>query len=114
MGNNKQGVFSMIIKTIKERKKVLSASGLTGELLLTSDDLEFVRLTIEPGKEILPHKMHIKVIFYVISGTGLLQFDGKEQEVEKGSIVECEPDKERGWKNIGDDNLELFVIKRMV
>lgn len=101
----------MIIKTPVDYENVLSAPGLVGDKLLNSDNLEFVKLSIEPDSEIAPHSMPMKVIFYLISGTGLLSFDGTEHNIEKGSIVECEPEQERGWKNIGDDMLEVLVVK---
>ena len=103
----------MIIKTMKDSENILSMPGLTGDKLLNSGNLELVKLTIEPGKEIAPHAMPIKVIFYLVSGTGLLHFDGKEYKIEKETIIECESEKERGWKNIGDDLLEVLVIKVM-
>ncbi len=103
----------MIIKTMEESVNMLSMPGLTGDKLLNSENLEFVKLTIEPGKEIAPHAMPIKVIFYLVAGTGLLHFDGKEYEIAKGTIIECETEKERGWKNIENDTLEVLVIKVM-
>ncbi len=101
----------MIIKTKKDNENILSMAGLTGDKLLNSENLEFVKLTIEPGKEIAPHAMPMKVIFYLISGQGELYFDGELYIIEQGTIIECETKKERGWKNIGDDILELLVIK---
>ena len=101
----------MIIKTALESENVLRAPGLVGDKLFNSENLEFVKLSIEPGNEIAPHAMPMKVVFYLISGSGILNFDGVDHKIEKGSIVECESEKERGWKNIGDDLLEVLVVK---
>ncbi len=101
----------MIIKTKKDNENVLSMAGLTGDKLLNSENLEFVKLRIEAGNEIAPHAMPIKVIFYLVSGQGELYFDGESYIIEQGTIIECESQKERGWKNIGKEILEVLVIK---
>lgn len=100
-----------MIHTQQQFQRVLDAPGISGDRLAVFDEFEMVRLSIAPGKEIAPHAMPIKVVFYLIAGSGVFSCDGKSYEVEAGSAVECPAGAERGWRNSGDENVEILVLK---
>ena len=100
-----------MIQTKEMNQRILDAPGITGDKLTSFDGFEMVRISIAPGKEIQPHAMPIKVVFYLIAGSGLLSCDGKDYRVEVGSTVECQANLQRGWKNEGEENLEILVVK---
>lgn len=57
-----------------------------------------------------PHRHTQAEIYYIISGKGIVQIDGKEYEVEGGSSVFIPGDAEHGIFNKGEEELRWLYV----
>lgn len=89
------------------------SSGIKKSIVLFTEYLQIVHLVIEAGKALKPHDMPSKVVFNIIDGEGIFNYDGKETVVKKGETLEVSSGKPRFWKNSGDKTLRLLVVKSL-
>lgn len=73
--------------------------------------LEIVHLLLKPNEELEAHKNPFDVIFYVVEGTGLLSVENDNRELKTNDTIKITSDKNRAWKNTGDHDLRILVIK---
>ena len=57
-----------------------------------------------------PHRHTQAEIYYIISGKGIVQINGREYEVEGGSSVFIPGDAEHGIFNKGEEELRWFYV----
>jgi len=72
---------------------------------------EIIRLHLAPGQSIENHKNEWRIVFYVISGTGVLDVEGRIYTLTEQQSIAVEAGKHRFWSNKGNKELELLVIK---
>lgn len=67
----------------------------------TATDSFTVGIALCPPKEghLCPHRHNEAEIYHIISGRGIMQIDGHEQEVAAGSVVYIPGDAEHGIRN---------------
>ena len=95
----------------KDGKVVFDKDGALGRVIHTSDETEYVNLTLQIGAEIAPHVLPFSSTFFIIKGVAELVVDGKVLDVKTYDIVEVPAGSSRGVKNSSDTALELLVIK---
>ncbi len=98
-------------RKLEDAENVLDLPGICGNLRYHSDLLEMVELSIEAGKSIAPHKMEMKVIFYLIEGEVEFKIDGESVELKLSELLEIEPLMERAVFNKTGSVSRLLVIK---
>jgi len=68
------------------------------------------RFEVEPGghtpKHIHTHEHEV----YVLSGKGIIYFEGEEIEIEKDHFAFIPPNKEHQFRNTGNENLVFLCI----
>ncbi|MGC8865234.1 MAG: cupin domain-containing protein [Bacteroidales bacterium] len=79
--------------------------------LAEGTDYMLIRLILKPGEAQSLHRNQHRVIFYVMSGKGLLLVEGRTFQLGTGDGAEVMTYELRAWKNIGDVDLELLVFK---
>lgn len=72
---------------------------------------EVIRLVIPPGKSQELHDNPYDVIFYVLKGPGELLLENGSLHMESESCTEVKTGSKRAWKNNGNNDLILLVIK---
>ena len=80
-------------------------------LLFRFDELEVIRLHLSPGASMENHINNWRIIFYVVQGSGTLNVEGREFDLEKEQSIAVEAGKKRFWSNTGKQSLELLVVK---
>jgi quercetin dioxygenase-like cupin family protein len=65
---------------------------------------------IEPGGEITPHCQPQTETIYILSGDVTCTLDDETCELGPGSCVVIEPTTSRGFKNTGEQPVELLVV----
>ena len=55
----------------------------------------------------------MKVVFYVLKGSGILEIENEKHQLAEGDLIEVEADLDRGWTNNTDEVLDLLVLKQM-
>jgi len=101
----------MNIKNPKNAPKV--PFDLDGYILHSEKQIELVHLTLKPGENLADHKNSFDVIFFVIEGEGTLSAEKQQYTLKKGDTTKISSGKNRGWKNTGNQDLLLLVIKML-
>ena len=62
------------------------------------------------GGHLCAHRHKQPELYHIVAGRGLMEIDGREFEVEKGTVVYIPGDAEHGIKNIGGANEDLVWL----
>jgi quercetin dioxygenase-like cupin family protein len=87
---------------------------LDGRIMYSSPRTEVIHLTLQPGGQMDPHTQPFDVIFYVLQGTGTLIAGDEEVTVSENTCIWLEAGTERCWKNPGEKEVKILVIKYLV
>ena len=101
----------MTIKKIHFQEAPKVNFNLEGKILFSSEKLEIIHLTLKPGEQIQKHAQPFDVIFFVLSGNGLLETDEGNVEGKENDSVFISAGTLRGWKNTGMTDFKVLVIK---
>ncbi len=71
--------------------------------------LVFRKRTFKPGSAIGYHEQKEDEIYYVLSGRGMMQMNGKEFEVGPGDAILTRPGSSHGLKQIGAEDLVIII-----
>jgi len=94
-------------------KVLFDQDGAIGRSIHTENNVEYVRLTLQPGASIPSHEVPFAATFYIISGDATLSVDESRIAVTQGDLVEVNIDQKRGVENGNADVLELMVTKHL-
>ena len=104
----------------RETVKVEHVNGGAGfimkEALITGEELGehckmFSRVTIKPGCELGHHEHHGETeTYYVISGSGMYDDNGKAVPIEAGDVTFCKDGDSHGLQNTGEEPLALMAL----
>ncbi len=79
--------------------------------LHSSEHVMVTVITLQPGQELKRHITPVDVLFYVLSGTGVVQIGDELLEVGQDTMIESPKDIVHCWYNRGDALLRFMVIK---
>jgi quercetin dioxygenase-like cupin family protein len=102
----------IIINTIENAPKV--PFSLDGKIMFSSGKLEIIHLTLMPGEKIDKHVQPFDVVFFILSGKGILEADEKMIEGTENTSIFVRAGLPRGMKNSGTDDFKVLVIKDLV
>lgn len=71
--------------------------------------LAFRKRVLHPGAAIGYHLQREDEVYYVLSGTGMMQMNGKEFPVKAGDGILTRPGSSHGLKQTGPDDLVLMI-----
>ena len=97
------------VTTLEDAPKV--PFRLDGRILFSSEKLELIHLTLQPGEKMELHSQPFDVVFYVISGNGILDFEGQPVNGTQGTCIHVPAGMQRGWKNNGPSEFRVLVVK---
>jgi quercetin dioxygenase-like cupin family protein len=84
---------------------------LDGRIMFASEKLELIHLTLQPGEKMDIHAQPIDVVFYVISGSGILDLEGDSFFGSPGTCIHVPAGMQRGWKNNTKEEFRVLVVK---
>ncbi len=84
---------------------------LDGRKLFTSENLEIIHLTLQPGEGMEPHSQPMDVVFFVLEGTGTLNVANDSLEATANTTIYVKSGTQRSWANSGSDPLLILVNK---
>jgi quercetin dioxygenase-like cupin family protein len=79
--------------------------------LCNRKDFEVIHLILKEGEILDRHKNPTDVVFYIISGKGILEAGDNRYILTENTCIQIEANMERGWINSGKGDLVLLVIK---
>ena len=104
-------------RSIKHVERVNGGAGFVSvEDLLDKDQLGehcnlFAQVTLKPSCEVGHHEHHDEVeAYYIISGSGMYDDNGKAVAVEPGDVFFCKDGDGHGIKNTGDCDLVFLAL----
>jgi mannose-6-phosphate isomerase-like protein (cupin superfamily) len=77
-----------------------------------ADSLKMVfrKRVLHPGSAIGYHLQTEDEVYYIISGTGEMQMNGKTFTVKAGDAILTRPGSSHGLKQIGNDDLAIIIV----
>jgi quercetin dioxygenase-like cupin family protein len=98
-----------VVCKLEDAPKVLFK--LDGKIMFSSPGMEVVHLTLKPGEKMDPHIQPFDVIFIVLEGTGILETGPGQIIGTENTCIWLEAGTQRSWKNSGEKNVKILVIK---
>ncbi|MCG8412041.1 MAG: cupin domain-containing protein [Bacteroidales bacterium] len=99
----------MEIRNLNNSPKV--PFNLEAFILHAEQRIEIIHITIKSGESLDKHKNPFDVIFFVISGTGILSIDNEDFKLSQNDTIKITSEKNRGWLNDSNSDLQLLVVK---
>jgi quercetin dioxygenase-like cupin family protein len=87
---------------------------LDGRIMFSSEKLELIHLTLKPGEKMDLHSQPFDVVFFVISGNGILDLQGQSVDGVPGTCIHIPAGMQRGWRNTGRSEFRVLVVKDLV
>lgn len=84
---------------------------LDGRIMFSSKKLELIHLSLQPGEQMDPHSQPFDVVFYVISGNGILDLQEQSVAGTPGTCIHVPAGMQRGWKNNSNEEFRVLVVK---
>lgn len=97
--------------TLDQLEKSKGKKGITMQKVPHTFSTQSVYLTIESNESLPIHSTPADVLFYVVSGIGLLTIGSETTECISGSYIESPKNVSHGWENKSDEQLKILVIK---
>lgn len=101
----------MKVTRLEDGVLVMDNERMTGRRLYSSEAAAVIHMTINPGKEVLPHAADVDMEFYVMAGKGRFSVGDESAVAEAGSLVESPAGIPHGISNVGEQPLLLLAIK---
>lgn len=110
---------SDILGGIEEIRKIWSDNVENGTLAndnyrkveSTTDNMQFVYMSLKPGQEIGKEKHKLATQFIKVeSGIGVAEIDGQQYKLEHGVAVMVPPDTWHNIINTGNEKMKLYTI----
>jgi len=99
----------MIITKLHEAPEV--PFKINGHILAGHPKAELIHLKLKPGELIDRHTNPFDVIFYILTGSALVDAGDVTIYAEKDTCITVDAGTERGIKNTSGQDLKLLVIK---
>ncbi len=77
---------------------------------VTDFNTVFRKRVLKPGAAIGYHEQKEDEVYYIASGNGQMQLNGKLYEVKSGDAILTRPGGSHGIKNTSDTDLVIFII----
>lgn len=84
---------------------------LDGRVMFSSKKVEMIHLTLKPGEKLDLHTNPFDVVFYTLSGEGVLDVEGERFPMKPNDTVEVTKEILRGWENNSAEDLRILVVK---
>ena len=88
-----------------------NAHNVDARNLYNTTDAMITVITLTPGQSLKRHITPVDVVFYVLSGTGIIEIGDEKQEVTADTLVESPKDIMHCWYNESLEPLRFMVIK---
>jgi mannose-6-phosphate isomerase-like protein (cupin superfamily) len=78
----------MIVKKLKDTAIMETAHHVDARNLYSKPEAMITVITLQPGQQLKRHITQVDVVFYVVSGTGIVEIGDEKMTVEADSLVE--------------------------
>jgi quercetin dioxygenase-like cupin family protein len=85
--------------------------GVDARVLSRTPYAEALQMRLAPGQRLHRHVTPVDVLFWVCSGTGVVEIADEELEVREGTLVESPRGIPHAWRNDSDSEFRVLVLK---
>ncbi|SNR70533.1 cupin domain-containing protein [Desulfurobacterium atlanticum] len=79
--------------------------------LLERDDISVNLITLEKGEGLKLHKTPVDVLFFILSGEGIVEIGEEKEKVKEGDLIESPANIPHRLENTGDKTFKFLVLK---
>lgn len=98
-------------KAVKTSEIIFKIPGICGKKLYSCKDVELVHLSLDAGKQMSPHTMPMKVIFYVLEGSIDVVINNEKHSLLENEFIEAPVGANRFTTNNSTKTARILVIK---
>lgn len=111
MIKKKNDLKTTIVKNLRDGIGKISITEILSTKEMKNKGKLFSRLSLEKGSSIGLHE-HINdfEVYYILSGTGLVQEKDSKHLVSQGDVVYTTHKEQHSLFNTGEDNLEIIAV----
>jgi quercetin dioxygenase-like cupin family protein len=99
----------VVITTVEDAPKV--PFNLDGKILFSNGKLEMIHLALKPGEKMETHIQPFDVVFYVLSGEGMLECGQQSIKGTPRCCIHVPAGIQRSWGNVSDEEFTVLVVK---
>ena len=101
----------MITKKLNDMDIMKTAHNVDARNLYNTPDAMITVITLQPGQALKRHITPVDVVFYVLSGKGIVEIGDEKQEVTADTLVESPKDIVHCWYNKSSQPLRFMIVK---
>ena len=101
----------MITKKLSDTNVMENAHNVDARNMYNTADAMITVITLKPGQSLKRHITPVDVIFYVLSGTGIIEIGDEKQEVVADTLVESPKNILHCWYNESSKPLRFMIVK---
>jgi len=101
----------MIIKKLVDAGIMDNAHNVDARNMYNTAEAMVTVITLEPGQSLKRHITPVDVVFYVLSGKGIVEIGDEKQEILADTLVESPKEIVHCWYNESSEPLRFMVIK---
>lgn len=101
----------MITTRLCDTAVMKNAHNVDARNLYNTADAMMTVITLEPGQSLKRHITPVDVVFYVLSGKGVVEIGDEKKEVGADTLVESPGDIVHCWYNESGAPLRFMVVK---
>ncbi|MCD4689000.1 MAG: cupin domain-containing protein [Desulfuromonadaceae bacterium] len=101
----------MIIKKLVDAGIMDNAHYVDARNMYNTAEAMVTVITLEPGQSLKRHITPVDVVFYVLSGKGIVEIGDEKQEILADTLVESPKEIVHCWYNESSEPLRFMVIK---
>ncbi len=83
---------------------------ISREMLAETPEMRIALMCLEPGQELAPHKAPMRLIMYVVEGSGTFTVGQQQIEADEKSAILCERMVEPGFKASKGQRLVVMAV----
>jgi mannose-6-phosphate isomerase-like protein (cupin superfamily) len=101
----------MKMSEVLEQPVMANPYGMEARKVYDSEHAQAMHITLHPGQSLKKHLTPADVFFYVLEGTGVVEFAEEKREVGRDTLVESPARTPHCWHNRSDALLRILVVK---
>ncbi|MDA8092123.1 MAG: cupin domain-containing protein [Nitrospiraceae bacterium] len=83
---------------------------ISREMITETPEMRIALMCLEPGQELTPHKAPMRLMMYVVEGSGTFTVGDQQIEAGEKSAILCDPMVEHGFKASKGQRLVVMAV----
>ena len=101
----------MQIIQAQQRERTPNAHGVQAQMLLNTDPVQTVMITLQPGESLKSHVTPVDVFFYGLEGEGIVEIGDERASMNRDDLVHSPRDIPHRLLNENNNVFRFLVVK---